>query len=78
VLHYRAGGEMHAGEADSVLIESMVFTPDKLAKMGIPEGVVPYGWWVGYQVTPALFAKVKEGTRLMFSIEGTAAREPLA
>jgi hypothetical protein len=68
---------MHQGDADNVLIESMVFTPEKLDKMGIAAGTVPLGWWVGYQVSPALFAKVKDGSRLMFSIEGTAVKEAM-
>lgn len=73
----RQGGEMHAGEATSTLIESMVFTPEKLAKMGIPPGTVPCGWWTGYRVSDATFARIQEGSRLMFSIEGQAIREPI-
>jgi hypothetical protein len=77
VLHFHVGGEMHAGEASSHLIESMVFTPEKLAKMGIPSGMVPLGWWMGMQVPPSLFSRVRDGSRLMFSIEGSGVREPL-
>lgn len=76
VLDSRVGGEMHTGDAPSRLIESVIFTPEKLAKMGIPEGVVPLGWWCGFQVTPETFAKVKDGSRLMFSVEGSGVREP--
>ena len=43
--------------------------------MGIPPGTLPVGWWIGFQVTdPEVWAKVKDGTYSMFSIEGTAQR----
>ena len=78
VLEFREGGEMHVGQSSSRLIESMVFTPEKVRKLGIPEGSVHYGWWVGYQLTPEVYKRVKSGDRLMFSIQGTARREPVA
>lgn len=44
--------------------------------MGIPEGVVPEGWWIGFKVTDdEVWEKVKDGTYPMFSIEGEAVRE---
>ena len=56
---YREGGEMH----------------EKMAAMGIPEGTLPVGWWIGFQVTDAdVWEKVKDGTYSMFSIEGKAER----
>lgn len=43
--------------------------------MGIPEGTLPVGWWIGFQVTDAdVWEKVKDGTYSMFSIEGKAER----
>ena len=46
------------------------------AAMGIPEGVVPEGWWIGFKVTDdEVWEKVKDGTYPMFSIEGEAIRE---
>ena len=43
--------------------------------MGIPEGTLPVGWWIGFQVTDAdVWEKVKDGTYSMFSIEGEAER----
>lgn len=75
VQFFRDGGEMHARYGVGRLIESMVFTPEKLAALGIPEGTVPIGWWVGFQVTdPDVWEKVKSGEYQMFSIEGTAVR----
>ncbi len=78
VQFYREGSEMHerGGLDIAVLVESMVFTPDKLALLGIPENTIPHGWWVGFRVTDdAVWEKVKDGTYKMFSIEGQAVRE---
>lgn len=74
---YREGGEMHERGGCAVLVESIVFTPEKIAAMGIPEGTVPTGWWIGFKVTDDdVWAKVKNGTYPMFSIEGQAVRVP--
>lgn len=78
VILYRDGGEMHERGGVAVLIESVVFTEDKMQAMGIPIGTVPYGWWIGLKVTSdEVWAKVKDGTYRMFSIEGEAVREPI-
>lgn len=72
---YREGGEMHERGGAAVLIESMVFTPEKQRVLGIPEGTIPLGWWIGFKVTdPEVWEKVKDGTYSMFSIEGEAER----
>ena len=56
----------------------MVFTPDKQRALGIPEGIVHVGWWVGlYIENPEAWALVKNGTYGAFSIEGTATREEI-
>lgn len=73
---YREGGEMHERGGAAVLIESVVFTEEKLKAMGIPEGTVPIGWWIGFKVIDQdVWEKVKDGTYSMFSIEGEAIRE---
>lgn len=75
---YREGSEMHerGGFDIAILIESMVFTPQKTKLLNIPEGTVPQGWWVGFLVTDdEVWAKIKDGTYSMFSIEGEAVRE---
>jgi hypothetical protein len=77
VKQYRQGGEMHEGRAPSVLVESMVFTKANCQAMGIPEGILPEGWWTGFEVPDATFAKVAAGQELMFSIEGEADRTPV-
>lgn len=75
VQFYRDGGEMHERGGVATLVESVVFTKEKMQAMGIPEGVVPEGWWLGFRVTdPEVWQKVKNGTYSMFSIEGEAYR----
>lgn len=37
--------------------------------MGIPEGVVPEGWWIGFKVTDdEVWEKVKDGAYPMFPL----------
>ena len=77
VEFYREGGEMHERGGCAVLVESIVFTADKQAALGVPEGTLPVGWWIGFRVTDDdVWAKIKDGSYPMFSIEGTAVRIP--
>lgn len=72
---YREGGEMHQRGGVAVLVESVVFTEEKMRAMGIPAGVLPVGWWIGFKVLDEdVWKKVKDGTYQMFSVEGTAER----
>lgn len=72
------GGEMHERGGVAQLVESVIFTKEKMKAMGIKEGEVPEGWWIGFRVTdPDVWDKVKDGTYNMFSIEGTAQRVPV-
>ncbi len=72
---YRDGGEMHERGGVAELVESVVFTLEKQRAMGIPEGTLPVGWWIGFKVLDAdVWEKVKNGTYSMFSIEGEATR----
>jgi hypothetical protein len=69
----RDSGERHDGQDHgNIVVECVVFTKAKLAAMGIPEGVVPQGAWIGVEVSAATFEKVKDGSLLSFSIEGEA------
>lgn len=75
---YREGGEMHERGGCAVLVESMVFTAEKLSVLGIPAGTLPVGWWIGFKVTDGdVWAKIKSGEYSMFSIEGSAVREEI-
>ena len=72
---YREGGEMHERGGVAELVESVVFTKEKQRLIGIPEGTLPVGWWIGFKVLdPAVWEKVRDGTYSMFSIEGEAER----
>ena len=71
----RVGGEMHSGVPENRLIASLVFTEEIQKALGIPAGAVPVGWFVGFEVTPEAFERVKKGARLQFSIEGRARRQ---
>ncbi len=69
---YGTAGEMHQKANVGTLIESVVFTEEKAKSMGIPQGILPQGWWVGFHIHDLeVWKKVKDGTYPMFSIEGT-------
>lgn len=76
VEFYREGGEMHERGGCAILIESIMFTKEKMSVMAIPEGTLPEAWWIGFKVTDEdVWEKVKSGEYPMFSIEGEAIRE---
>lgn len=71
--------EMHKRVVpDSVIVESVVITDEKLQKM-FPEGPIPKGkrgWWLGIKINdPELYMKHKLGIYKGFSITGTAVRK---
>jgi len=73
---YAAAGEMHERGGVGDLIESVVYTKEKAAAMNIPDGILPEGWWLGFQITDGdVWQKIKNGDYSMFSIEGTGTRE---
>jgi hypothetical protein len=77
VLDFREADEMHDQVTKGALVESLVVTPAKLESMGLAPDALPMGWWVGFKVEPATFAKVRAGQLSMFSIEGKAQREEI-
>lgn len=75
MLNYRESGVMHDGGPVGTVVESIVFTKEKQEAIGIPEGTVPQGWFITVKIHDAsVFAKVKDGTYKMFSIQGTCRR----
>ena len=77
VLNFRDTGELHNPKLrkKGKLVESCVFTVEKQKAMGIPEGTLPIGWWIGFKIEDdEAWEKVKNGTYRMFSIEGKANR----
>jgi hypothetical protein len=78
VMNARVSGEDHAGDVDATCIESIVFTKEKIDAMGLPEGLLPEaGWWVGFHIPDRDAYERARDSKSMFSIEGTAIREPL-
>lgn len=80
VLNFRDTGEEHIStmRKKGKLVESCVLTAEKQKAMGIPEGTLPIGWWIGFKIEDdAAWERVKNGTYRMFSIEGKANREPV-
>lgn len=75
MLEYRSSGVMHEGDSMGIVVESIVFTKEKQAAIGIPEGCVPEGWFITVKVlNTEVFKQVKEGKYKMFSIQGKAKR----
>jgi cation transport regulator ChaB len=75
VKFYRDAGELHINSGMGVMIESVVTTLEKQQVWGIPIGIMPVGWWVGFYVNDdSVWDKVKEGKYKAFSIEGVAER----
>lgn len=78
VLMSRASGEDHAGQVDAECVESVVFTVEKARAMGIPDGILPEaGWWLGFYIPDRDAYDRARTSKSMFSIEGTAIREPV-
>ena len=76
VLDVREAGEMHETIGVGKIIESMVFTEEKIAALELPPGSIPVGWWLGFKIfDEEVYAKVKSGEYQMFSIGGEAIRE---
>lgn len=86
VLTARGIDEMHEGDLKGQLVESIVFTPEKLTVMAcdpatgevdhealaVLKRIFPPRWWVGYKLEPEAYAKVRSGEYAMFSIAGEA------
>lgn len=80
VLNFRDTGEEHIStmRKKGKLVESCVLTAEKQKAMGIPAGILPVGWWIGFKIDDDdAWERVKNGTYRMFSIEGKANREPV-
>ena len=73
------GCEMHEHFGVSSLVESFVFTPEKLEMLGLPKDALLQGWFVGFKVHDAeTWQKVKNGDYKSFSIGIKAIREAVA
>ena len=78
VAEFGTAGEMHQRGGIGRVIESIVFTKEKAAALGIPEDALPQGWWIGFKIQDdEVWEKIKNGEYSMFSIEGKAIREQM-
>jgi cation transport regulator ChaB len=79
VLVSREAGDMHERtEGIGKIVESMVFTLEKQQALGIPEGTLPIGWWVGFKIFDEdVWKRVKSGELSAFSIGGRGQREEI-
>lgn len=76
MLHSRESGAMHEGVAKGRIVESVVFTPEKLTKMGF-EGTPFSAHWIGVKLDDQkTFEKVQNGEYTAFSIQGSARKVP--
>lgn len=79
VLSSRASDADHTNVKGGTMVESIVFTPEKIEKMGLPEGSVPLGWWVGYHIEDkATWERVEKKELVMFSVHGSGTRTKVA
>ena len=79
VLKHRNAGKAHqetSGIGD--LVECVVFTPEKRKAMGIPDGIVPDGIWVGFKIQDDdTWAGIKSGKYKMLSLGGKAIKRAI-
>lgn len=76
VLNSRAGDAHHDSKPIATLVESVVFTPEKLRALGVPAGVLPSaGWWTGMKVhDDRTWDDVRSGKLKAFSVGGRGVR----
>jgi hypothetical protein len=74
VLNSRAGDFDHTNLKSAEMVESMVFTPEKIEKMGLPAGSVPLGWWIGFHFADKADWEIAK-TKKAFSIHGKGTRK---
>jgi len=75
-LAYRQADNQHDCIAKGYLVESMVFSKEKMAKMKIPEGIVPESVWMGfYFPDDADYEAIKKMKHPMFSFYGSVTKE---
>lgn len=75
MIDYRDSGELHIGGSVGTVVESMVFTKEKMAAIGIPASSIPNGWFITVKVNDLeVREKIKQGLYKMFSIQGKIKR----
>lgn len=79
MLDSRKSGAMHEGPPVASAVASLVTTPEVVTALGVPDGLLPVGWFFGVKVHDAeVWKRIKAGELKMFSIEGSADRQEVA
>lgn len=86
MLSSRKGGDMHSRiskldggpKHTADVIESIVFTPEKIEALGLEPDALPLGWWIGMKVhDDQQWDDIKSGRRTGFSVHGTGVRKDM-
>ena len=78
MLDHRTGDVYHNEVMVAKCVESVVFTPDKLAAWGVPADapVAKGAWWCGWEVLDdGIWKAVKDGNLAAFSMGGRGKRK---
>ena len=79
VIESRRGDDMHSVEGTAKLITAVPFTTELKSALGIPDGTMPAGAFVGYKVdSEEVWQAIKSGERAGFSIGGVCTMEDVA
>jgi len=72
VLDFRQAGDMHkVTQGIGQLVECVVTTRETQKAMGLSEGALPVGMWVGFKInSPSVWAMIKAKKYKAFSIGG--------
>jgi len=75
-LAFREADTQHDMVAKGYLIESVVFTKEKMKAMGIPEGILPQAVWLGFHFpSDNDYNEICKMSKPMFSLFGKATKE---
>ena len=75
-IAFRDGDIRHNCKASGLLVESLVMTKEKQKAMGIPDGKVPTGVWLGFYFPEDKdWNTIKSMKKPMFSLYGSAVKE---
>jgi len=77
-LTSREADAMHGQASIGKYVQGIVFTEEVQKALGIPEGVLPVGWFGCWKVEPETFEKVRSGQYRSFSIGGKAVRKEIS
>lgn len=74
MIKHRATDRHHTNIKSGEVVESMVFTKEKIEKMGLDPNAIPLGWWIGTKVDDETWAEYEAGRLTSFSVHGRGTR----